>query len=848
MGNGITKEDIDRFLSGTDPMEHIIKIEGSYDDDKMTIIFRGKNNKLKVLTDNFYPFVWSKQSAARKLFNGDRKLLKERMAMYGIGCKGLRVADDEGNIHPRMENGYRVMFYAKFAMSYKKFMDFFKEAGRPIYPTQNDANYGLREFIAVAPTEQYMIYTGRRMFKGYDDYDDLIRMSWDLETEGLDPHIHAISQIGIRTNKGFEKIITIDGEGEEKFKNEITGLKEFFEIIYREQPDIIAGYNTENFDWYFIDERLKLHGSSLLDFTKKLFYDRGIYKKKKQQVLKLGGEMEYYYPTIMWGHNIVDALFAVRRAQAIDSNMKKATLKYICAYSKMNKPNRVYVPGKEINTTWLDLTPTYAFNNTDGEWFKIDDKRLEKTYINDNGAEYPLYTLNNKTLVNNKTGKEYEITTGRYIIQRYLLDDLWETDKVENRYNQPNFLVGKMLPVSYEKMCTMGTAAIWKYIMMAWSYQHDLAIPELIETKKFTGGLSRLLKVGYVDRIVKLDYNSLYPSIILTFGIKSPIDIMGVMNALLEYILTQREHYKGLKAQYGKEADELKEKLKNITDEVEIKKMKEAIARLSSQKAMADKMQLPLKITGNGFFGSYGSGSVFPWSDLECAEETTCRGRQMLRLMISHFSTLGSFNTDTPNDDYNYHPIVGDSFTGDTPVFIKYDNTNLIDIKPISELIDIDNIDKDVLGREYDTTEKNYSVLCRSGWYKPSYIYRHKTNKKIYRIADTHDNKNCISDITEDHSLFNDDRQKIKPSDINEKTKLEYKLPLFCKRNNKISEEKFKKLLDFTIKFPIKIPIEILNSDVNTRKKFAFELSKKLGRPITIENYSKTFVAGFNFL
>ena len=46
------------------------------------------------------------------------------------------------------------------------------------------------------------------------DYDDLIRMSWDLETEGLDPHIHAISQIGIRTNKGFEKIITIEDEVE----------------------------------------------------------------------------------------------------------------------------------------------------------------------------------------------------------------------------------------------------------------------------------------------------------------------------------------------------------------------------------------------------------------------------------------------------------------------------------------------------------------------------------------------------------------------------------------------------------------------------------------------------------
>lgn len=39
--------------------------------------------------------------------------------------------------------------------------------------------------------------------------------------------------------------------------------------------------------------------------------------------MKLGGEMEYYYPTVMWGHNLTDSLFAVRRAQALDSNMKK---------------------------------------------------------------------------------------------------------------------------------------------------------------------------------------------------------------------------------------------------------------------------------------------------------------------------------------------------------------------------------------------------------------------------------------------------------------------------------------------------------------------------------------------
>ena len=104
-----------------------------------------------------------------------------------------------------------------------------------------------------------------------------------------------------------------------------------------------------------------------------------------------------------------------------------------------------------------------------------------------------------------------------------------------------------MLPVPFEKMCTMGTAAIWKYIMLSWSFENNLAVPELIDSHSFTGGLSRLLVTGYVDRIIKLDYNSLYPSIILTHDINTDIDIMGAMSMMLEYILTKREEYKGEK-------------------------------------------------------------------------------------------------------------------------------------------------------------------------------------------------------------------------------------------------------------------------------------------------------------
>jgi hypothetical protein len=134
--------------------------------------------------------------------------------------------------------------------------------------------------------------------------------------------------------------------------------------------------------------------------------------------------------------------------------------------------------------------------------------------------------------------------------------------------------------------------------------------------------------------------------------------------------------------------------------------------------------------------------------------------------MISHFNKLG------------YTPIVGDSFTGDTPLFIKYKKdydfkkAGWIDIKPVSEIFDEDSSEIDGLGREYDYSEKPYWVLCRSGWCDCKYVYRHGTDKEIYRVTDS--NTGAMVDVTEDHSLYNDKQQEIKPSEIDENTKLEY--------------------------------------------------------------------------
>ena len=782
----ISTERVNQFLNGHDPMERIITIECGYDEDEVSIVYVDSKGIKRIRKDAFKPFIWVKNSAATRLFNGDRKQIKSKMRQYGISVKQLITTMTGEAVSDRLESGYKYLFYAKDKMPYSKFQRFFTEGGVPIHErpkkgelVQQQSN---REFMGVTPVEQYMIESGKRLFKGYESYNELHRLTFDLETQGLNPQYHRIEQFGIHTNRGFDKILSVEGKTKDELdRNEKRVIEEGLIIMSELKPDIIAGHNSENFDWDFIMVRYEILGGNFESFTSQLF-PKAIYKKEKESVLKLGGEIEYYKPTIIWGFNVLDSLHAARRAQAIDSNMKSSNLKYVTKYLNLKKPNRVYVPGDKITTTWAIKDKEFAFSDTDGDWYRVTDSK-------------PL-----------KDG--YELVSGRYIVERYLLDDLWETDKVEDKLNESNFLVGKMLPTTFTRACTMGTAGIWKLIMLAWCYENDLAVPSNAPSRRFTGGLSRLLKTGYVDRVVKLDYNSLYPSIILTWNVSTDIDIMDVMLSFLNYILTQREKYKGLKGEAGAKADEISKRLKedtSLTDE-ERKKLEEEKRYWKAEKSGNDKKQLPLKILANSFFGSYGCPQIFPYGDSYAAEMTTCLGRMSLRLMISHFKNIG------------YEPIVGDSFTSDTPLLIKYDN-NLIDIKPISWLIDEENVKTDLFGREYDYSRKNYKVLCRSGWVRPSYIYRHKTTKDIYEVEDS---DNVRVDVTEDHSLFNDKKEKIKPSTISDDTKLEYyNGSLLGERVIKCSEKVMKYIASLVNKDQIeKTPLIFLNLSKEDSEKF----------------------------
>ena len=631
--SAFSNEQIENFLQGSDPQKYIVAVESEYNKPEVTLVVNDPETGKRLEEHKYKPFLWFKEEVTTMLYEGKRMKIIEACDEFDVKITKLTTCNSEGYSPARMENGYKFMATCK--KSYNDLINFFKKGGIDVFSKDNQ-----KLFVMFSPTEQFLIQTGKRLFKGMDDYNDVHRLQFDLETEGLFASKNAIFQIGVKDNRGIEGVLETLGDTPYlKRQSERENIEKFFKIIDAIKPDIIAGYNSENFDWPFLFERAERLSIPITDLA--ITLNRISKIKRKPSTLKLGGETESYNQTNMYGYNIIDISHAVRRAMAINSEIKGWGLKYITQYSGIAKPNRVYVPGDKINSTWRDTENEYAFNEENGDWYKITTK--------------------------NKLKEGYKIKTGSYIVQRYLIDDLWETEQIDNLYNQASFLISKILPTNFMRSSTMGTAGQWKLIMAAWSYEHKLAIPETQQKKDFTGGLSRLLEVGYAKNVYKLDYAALYPKTQLTHDIFPLLDISGVMKGILTYVVDTRDKFKFLTGVEKKKASKLQKKLdaeKGSMTEEEINKLKTEIAEHKRLSNLYDKKQLPLKILANSWFGSYGAPYIFNWGDTDSAEETTCRGRQYLRLMVKHFT-----------EKYNFRALVGDT---DGFNFAAPDNLNEI--------------------------------------------------------------------------------------------------------------------------------------------------------------------------
>ena len=585
----ITAEEIKSFLEGNDPEEHIVAIEFDYQKDHIYKIKEVPGKGKSIVRDSLIAFAWVGDLRGLNFYQGSKALQKEAMTKYGIIIEKLRTDGNE-----QLENG--LTFLVKSLKGYRALSQFFRDGG--IDPWNEKVK---DKFLMLTPTEQFLISKEKRLFKGFEDYNDITRLVFDLETTSLEPRDGRIFMIGIKTNKGYRKVIECSNDDEER-----KGIVEFFKIIDEIKPSIISGYNSANFDWYWIYERCKILNLDIKKIAKSLHGERSI--TQKESILKLGNEVEGFTQTQMWGYNIIDIIHSVRRAQAINSSIKEAGLKYITKFIDAEAKDRVYIDHDKIGSLYREKN-LYWLNIENGKYKKVGvDEKIDE--------------------VCSRRTDIYIQTTGDDIVERYLDDDLEETLLVDEEFNQGSFLLASLLPTTYERVSTMGTATIWKLVMLAWSYKNGLAIPAKKEKRNFVGGLSRLLKVGYSKNILKLDYSSLYPSIQLVHDVFPESDITGVMKGLLSYFRNTRIMYKNLASEY---------------ESIDKKKAKSF-----------DTKQLPIKIFINSLFGALSAPQVFPWGDMDKGEMITCSGRQYLRMMIHFFSERGYSPTVMDTDGVNF--------------------------------------------------------------------------------------------------------------------------------------------------------------------------------------------------
>lgn len=669
--------DIKKFLDGyNNDLKYIVNVETNQNNNIAECIIHEPNKEPRIERVVYEPFMYMKEmkNLGYSLYeNSSDSMVRCKRIKYGITITKLKTGGQK-----RLLDGY--CYKITSTKSYNAILNYLKDGGVNVFQKLYDVDgnvvrdnkgkihYPNRNlFYNVSLNEQFFISKRVRLYKGFEEYKDIHKLTFDIETTGLRYQLHRMFSIGVRDNRGFETILEVDKLNDDE--SEIRLIQDFFNLIHYIKPAIVCGFNSEDFDFDFILGRAKLLDMDLSQVPTSLKEDIGI-KRRGGATFKHGSNTDRYTATEMWGISVIDIHHAAKKTAAVNNELMYTNLKYVSKFEKIAKPNRTYINGEDNQIGRYYSENKIFLINSYNEYIQIPDeyqiigKKLyelqknkgvldEKEYINNRNKylkEFPKFV---KWVKENVLEKKMDrFISGVELVNQYLLDDLWETEQVDALYNQSSFLLAKIIPTTFSRISTMGTASVWNLLLTTWSYENDLAIPIPDEHEKFSGGLARTFKIGFIKNGIKIDYASLYPFIQLTYNVFPIFDITGVMKNMLLYLTTTRNIYKKL-ATYTELNNEEVQLLSDIDHETFIKYNNNELS--DKERASFKIKQLPIKILNNSLFGALGSNISFKWSDNICAAWITCIGRIQLRHAIDWFNKHGCMALLCVTDGVNFN-------------------------------------------------------------------------------------------------------------------------------------------------------------------------------------------------
>lgn len=338
-------------------------------------------------------------------------------------------------------------------------------------------------------------------------------------------------------------------------------LREFVRIVRERDPDIIENHNIFDFDIQFVIERAKALGVDLpLGRDKRGF-------TKSPDNLKVGERNERFTRYRLVGREIIDTLHAAKRFSAIQRDLRSRGLKQVAQYFGFARGDREYVPGAEIWST-----------------FQTDPDR----------------------------------------VRRYASHDVEEVDELSQLLMASPFALASIVPRPFERIATSGPAqGLIEPLMIRAYLSEGHSLPQgAAAGGTYAGARTELFTSGVLRNIVKADVASLYPSIMLSYGIGPESDQLGAFAEILAELTKLRLEHKdrARKAPPG-----------------------------SRERQASEALSAAMKVLINSFYGSLGTSFAL-FGDLRAASEVTRRGRevlgQMLQLLERRGLTLIEADTD----------------------------------------------------------------------------------------------------------------------------------------------------------------------------------------------------------
>lgn len=202
-------------------------------------------------------------------------------------------------------------------------------------------NGGERFFRLRSPVEQYLVRTGRTLFKEMV-FSDLRRLQIDIETTGFnanDPDTQVIV-VALRCGEQTEELFVLESDETDLLERVTERLREL-------DPDVIEGHNLFNFDLPFLVSRADRSGVPLTWGRDGSEVRLGSGNAR----FKAGALTMPYTPAYIYGRHIVDTYQQIQRYD-IGGRLSSYGLKPAVEELGLTRLNREFVPGEQIREVW----------------------------------------------------------------------------------------------------------------------------------------------------------------------------------------------------------------------------------------------------------------------------------------------------------------------------------------------------------------------------------------------------------------------------------------------------------------------------------------------------------------